>query len=313
MMCIDWRAYLALIAFGPLFAAESTDWISNLGGKIERNAGGKIIAVDLRGSWMGDAEMLSLAELPDLEKLDLSHTRITDEGMLLLKSAPKIRDLSLFYAEWITDQGMAAIRDWKHLKRLNLRGTRISNLTLEILSRISRLEALDIANTLVTDNGVDHLIPLVSLKELSLGRGRLTNSSLEVLRMLPTLTHLDLSGARPGPPDAPGRATPGPGIPEASLRAMAELKELRVLKLGYSSITAQQLRILSSLEKVERLGLEMCPRVNDDAVDELANWKGLKYLDLQHTDVTPARVEALRKAKPDLRILYAPKKALPPA
>ena len=299
---------LTSIVCGSLFAAESTDWITNFGGKIERNPEGKIVAVELRGSWINDTEMLFLAELPDLQKLDLSHTRITDEGMLLLKSAPKIRDLSLFYAEWITDQGMTAIREWKHLKRLNLRGTRISNLTLEIVSRMPWLEALDIANTLVTDNGIDHLITLVNLKELALGRGRVTNSSLEVLRMLPTLTHLDLSGARPGPPDAPGRATPV-GLPDGSIRAMAELKELRVLKLGYSSITARQLRMLSGLEKVERLGLEMCPRVNDEAVDELANWKGLKYLDLQHTEATPARVEALRIARPDLRILYAPRQA----
>ena len=301
-MCLLW------IACGALLAAESTDWIVKLGGKLERNAAGKVVAVNLRGSWVNDAEMLGLAELPDLEKLDLSHTRITDEGMLRLKSAPKIRDLNLFYAEWITDQGMTAIRDWRHLKRLNVRGARISDGTLEIVSRITGLEALDIAHTSVTDNGLDHLITLVNLQELSMGRGRLSNSSLEVLRMLPTLTHLDLSGARPVPPDMPGRASTGPGIPETSLRAMAELKELRVLKLGYSSITAQGLRILSSLEKVEKLGLEGCRRINDGAVAELAAWKSLKYLDLQDTEVTAQGLEALRKARPGLVILSVAKK-----
>ena len=53
--------------------------------------------------------------------------------MLSLKAAPKISELKLFYAEWITDQGMTAIRDWKHLKRLDVRGTRISDGTLEIV------------------------------------------------------------------------------------------------------------------------------------------------------------------------------------
>ncbi len=299
---------LLWIGCGALFAAGSTDWIVKLGGKLERNGAGKTVAVNLRGSWINDAEMLGLAGLPDLEKLDLSHTRITDEGMLRLKSAPKIRDLNLFYAEWITDQGMTAIRDWKHLKRLNARGTRISDGTLAIVSRITGLEALDIAHTSVTDNGLDHLITLVDLKELSLGRGRLNNSSLEVLRMLPTLTHLDLSGGRAGAPDMPGRAGAGPGIPEAALRAMAELRELRVLKLGYSAITAQGLRILSSLEKVEKLGLEGCRRINDGAVGELAAWKNLKYLDLQDTEVTDQGLEALRKARPGLVILFVAKK-----
>jgi internalin A len=290
-------------AAGLSLAAEGTDWIERLGGKVERDAANRIVAVNLRGSWINDGEeMTRLAELPHLETLDLSHTRVTDEGLLRLKAAPKIRDLNLFYAEWITDQGMTAIRDWKHLKRLNVRGTRISDATLELAGKLTGLEALDIAHTSVTDNGLEHLITLVHLKELALGRGRLTYKALGILRMLPTLTSLDLSGARPVPPDM-GANRAGPGIPEDALRAIAELKELRVLKLGHSNIGGSGLRILSALDNVERLGLEGCRRIDDAAAGELVNWKSLKYLDLQDTQVTPAGVEALRKAKPALAIL----------
>src|SRR5262249_41864057 len=127
-------------AAGLLFAADGADWIERLGGTVKRDTANRIVAVNLRGSWINDGEeMTRLAELPALEALDLSHTRITDEGLLRLKPAPKIRDLSLFYAEWLTDQGMSAIRDWKHLKRLNLRGTRISDGTLELIGRITGL------------------------------------------------------------------------------------------------------------------------------------------------------------------------------
>jgi hypothetical protein len=283
-------------------AVDSADWIGRLGGQITRDKAGKIVGVNLRGTWVNDADMLSLAAMPDLETLDLSHTRITDEGMLRLKDAPKISTLNLFYAEWITDQGMTAIRNWKHLKRLNVRGTRISDGTLEIVSRMTRLEALDIAHTSVTDNGLDYLITLVNLKELSLGRGRLTNASLQILKMLPTIAYLDLSGARPAPPDMPGRAAQQ-GIPESAIRAIAELKELRVLKLGYSAIGAEGLRILGAVGSIEKLGLEGCRRVNDSAMAELANWKSLKYLDVQDTQVTPVGVEALKKANPALVIL----------
>src|SRR5260370_26619629 len=109
--------FLVLLAT-PLVAID-TDWIARLGGRIERDAAGRIVAVNLRGSWINDAEMMDLARLPDLERLDLSHTRISDEGMLNLKLVPKINDLKLFYSEWITDQGMTAIKEWKHLKRLD--------------------------------------------------------------------------------------------------------------------------------------------------------------------------------------------------
>src|SRR5262249_1335143 len=282
------------------------DSILHLGGKVQRDAAGAIVGVNLRGSWINDVEMIDLAWLPSLEQLDLSHTRITDEGMLRLKPAPRIADLNLYYTELITDQGMTAIRDWKRLKRLNVRGTRISDGTLQIVSKMAGLEALDIANTQVTDNGLDYLLTLTNLRELAIGRSRLSDNALAVLRMLPTLTYLDLSGARPTPPDLARRRGEGGSMPESTLRAIAELKELRTLKLGYSSVSGDGLKILSALAKVEKLGLEGCARIDDSAASGLAAWKGLRYIDLQDTGVTSQGVEALKKAKPGLVILTNP-------
>ena len=207
------RILLLLTACLALCASDSTGWIASLGGKISTDPAGNVIAVNLRGSWINDQEMIELARMPRLERLDLSHTRITDEGMHYLKPAPKIADLNLFYAEQITDQGITAIKDWKHLRRLNVRGTRISDGTLEIVSHLTGLEALDIANTPITDNGLDYLITLTNLKELTLGRRRLSDNALGVLRLLPTLTYLDLSGPaaadRPDVTPVPGGALPG--------------------------------------------------------------------------------------------------------
>ena len=296
------RPILLVILAIPVLAAD-TDWITRLAGKVKLDAAGRIVAVDLRGSWISDVDMIELARLPDLERLDLSHTRITDEGMLNLKPAPNIKDLKLFYSEWITDHGLTAIKQWKHLKRLDLRGTRISDSTLEIVSGITGLEALDIAQTEVTDIGLEQLLTLVNLKELALGRGRLSNSGLVALRMLPTLTILDLSGARPTPPDAPAGRGQGSGIPEETLKAIAELKELRVLYLGFSAVTPDGLRILSSLENVERLGLQGCSRVDDAAIRELGRWKSLKYVDLQEDPVTETGLAELRRARPGIKIL----------
>jgi hypothetical protein len=172
---------------------------------------------------------------------------------------------------------------------------------------------LDIAHTEVTDVGLENLVALVNLKEFAAGRGRLTNSGLAAVRMLPTLTRLDLSGARATPPDAPGGRGSGAAIPEETLTAIAGLKELRALYLGYSSISADGLRVLSALEQVERLGLQGCSRVNDAALAELANWKGLKYLDVQETPATEKGLDLLRNAKPALKILSGGVPPAPPA
>lgn len=285
-------------------AAGGLDWVDGLGGRVDRDAGGDIIAVHLRGTWVSDTELLDLARLPKLERLDLSHTRITDEGLLNLKPARQIKDLNLYYAEQVTDQGLTAIREWKHLKRLNLRGTRISDGCLAIVGGLTQLEALDIAFTEFTDNGLDALVPLTQLKELAIGRSKLGKNALEVLRLLPTLESLDLGGPRPG---AGGlRDKEGTPMPDDLPRAISTLKELRTLKLSYSQIGADGLRILSSLDHVDRLALEGSRRVDDQALAELAKWKSLHDLDVQATKVTPQGVAALEKAKPGIVVLSGP-------
>ena len=299
--------FLLLTAGGMLHAGDVTDWVAGLGGKVQRDAAGNVVTVNLRGTWVDDVEMIDIARLAKLRRLDLSHTRITDEGMLHLKPASQIEDLDLYYAEWVTDQGMTAIKNWKKLKRLDVRGTRISNGTLEIVSHMPQLEALDISNSQITDNGMDMLITLTNLKELSLGQGRGSAADLGFLRVLTTLTSLDIGGAKPTPPDMGGvrqvgRAPVQP-LPANTLKAMAELKELRVLRMGYTGVSTADLKALSVLQNVEKLGLQECPRVDDAALAELVSWKSLKYLDLQDTKVTEQGVAALRKAKPGLVIL----------
>ena len=298
------RAFALLVASSALFAAGNLDWIDGLGGRLEHNAAGEVVAVHLRGTWVTDAELLDLAALLKLERLDLSHTRITDEGLLYLKPLKQIQDLNLFYAEQITDQGMAAIKEWKQLKRLNLRGTRIFDGTLAILGGLTQLESLDIAYTQFTDNGLDALVTLTRLKELSIGRSKLGKNALQVLRLLPTLEYLDLGGPHPGPGGY--RTTAGAPMDEDLPGAISELRQLRLLNLSYSQIRADGLRALASLDQVSKLTLTGCPRVDDSALVELAKWKSLKYLDVQETNATEQGVDRLEKAKPGIVILRGP-------
>ena len=295
---------ILLGATTALMAAGGLDWVDGLGGRIDRDAGGDIIAVHLRGAWVSDTELLDLARLPKLERLDLSHTRITDEGLLHLKPARQIKDLNLYYAEQVTDQGITAIREWKHLKCLSLRGTRISDGSLAIVGGLTQLEALDIAGTQFTDNGLDALVPLTQLKELAIGRSKLGKNALEVLRLLPTLEFLDLGGPLKG---AGGlRDKEGTPMPDDLPRAISALKQLRALKLSYSQIGADGLRILSSLDHIEKLSLEGSPRVDDQALAELAQWKSLRSLDVQATKVTPQGVTALERVRPGIVVLSGP-------
>jgi Leucine-rich repeat (LRR) protein len=129
-----------------------------------------------------DSDLRDLAELPNLRSLNLSLTRITDHGMMELRNAPGIVDLDLQYAEQVTDEGVSAIRGWKRLRRLNLRGTKITDMTLGHLAGMS---TLDIGFVQFTDSGLENLVLLPSLKELTIGGNKLTDAGLRFLRQLP--------------------------------------------------------------------------------------------------------------------------------
>ncbi len=301
--------YLFVLA-GILHANGDADWIRKLGGKVEQDSAGNIVAVNLSSTWVNDTEMLRLASLSKLERLDLSHTRISDEGLLHMRPARQIRDLNLLYAEQITDLGLNAIKGWTNLKRLNVRGTRISDPTLGIIGKLTQLESLDIANTGVTEAGLDALVPLTHLKHLAVGRSRFSDDALSVIRLLTTLESLDLSGPRGVARNQ--RAESG-AIPPELVGAIGELKELRVLRLGHNQIGAEELRSLpASLGKLEKLGLEACSRIDDEALQVIAGWKSLKYVDVQETKVTPAGVDALKKERPELVVLSGPYNAPKP-
>jgi hypothetical protein len=124
------------------------------------------------------------------------------------------------------------------------------------------------------------------------------------LRLLTTLEYLDLGGPHPG--SGGKRETGGSPMPDSVPQAIATLKQLRVLKLSHSRIGTGGLRILAPLERVEKLSLAGCELVNDAALRELARWRGLKYLDVQATNVTPEGVAALQKARPGLVVLSGP-------
>lgn len=303
-MGISRRLFLSGVFATWLPAADDIAWITRLGGKVQRNPAGAVIAIDLSTSWVSDDEMLDLLAFPLLERLDLSHTRISDEGLLRLKPAAQIQELDLLYSEQITDLGLSAVKQWRRLKALNVRGTRISDETLALLGTLTQVESLDIADTNVTDSGLDNLVPLTRLKHLALGRNRLNDESLSALRVFSTLESLDLGGPRNTNRNQRGRVSAP--MQDSLVGAIAELKNLRTLRVGYSDIDERGLHRLSVLEKLEKLELEGCRRIDDKALKELEAWKSLRFLDVQETAVSKSGVASFQAARPDVQILSGP-------
>src|SRR5450432_721988 len=109
------RVFFLMLLCAPAFGAGlktgDTQWIADLGGSAIRDAQGHVTGVNLRGTWVTDTDLRRLSELPDLNYLDLSLTHITDQGMQELKNLPGVTELSLYFTEYVTDEGLSAIKD----------------------------------------------------------------------------------------------------------------------------------------------------------------------------------------------------------
>jgi len=288
---------LAFIAIPGLLLAALPAWLASLGGAADHDSAGRIVAVNLRASWIADGDLLELARLPQLERLDLSRTRISDQGLGYLKTATSLRDVNLSFAEKIGDPAHAIIKHWKNLRRLNLRGTVVADATAAAAASLPHLEALDVTDTQVGDAGLEQLALARELKDLAIGNLRLTDLGFQSLRQLTGLVILDLAGRRP----AIG------GVMEMSaqaVEALASLRGLRVLRLGHVKFPVKSLAILKTMPNVESLSLAFCPEIRDAAIAYLADWKSLRLVDLHGTKMTAEGVASLRKQRPYCKFLW---------
>lgn len=313
---------LLLCAVSALAASantgEDTQWISDLGGSVIRNAQGSVTGVILRGSWVSDSDLRRLEQYPALTDLDLSLTHITDEGMQEIKTLRGVTDLNLYFAQYVTDEGVAAIKDWKKLKRLNLQGTKAGDSALEHIAGIATLESLNVGSTLMTDVGLERLTSLPNLKELTMGGNELGDAGLQALRQMPGLTYLDLSGRQGNDKNVWTIA-----MTKLGLGAVLTLKNLHELRFACTStaigiegakfgevstlsVTEEWLEQMKSLPQLQVLQVQGCSRINDNAITAILALPTLREADLKGTSVTEQGAAKLRAAKPGILVYVGP-------
>jgi hypothetical protein len=311
-------ACTAVLSAADIRSGGDTQWIDDLGGVAIRDAAGRVTGIDLRSTWVTDSDLKKLLAFPDLNQLNLSLTHITDQGMTEIKGLKGIVDLDLYFCEYVTDEGVAAIKDWRKLKRLNLHGTKSSDTALEHISGISMLESLNVGSIMLTDVGLERLTTLPRLRELTMGGNELGDAGLQALRQMPALTYLDLSG-RQGTDSNVWAIS----MSDVGLEAILTLKELRELRFGCTaigvgiegakfaeisamSVTPVWLERMKALTKLEKLTLQGCDRINDNSVKDLIAMPALREIDLKGTAVTEKGLAALRAAKPKAVIYSGP-------
>ncbi len=336
-----WGVLAAALFAGTALAGETesgvAQWIAAQGGRAERDASGHVVAVDLTSTWITDADLARIGRLEHLRKLDLAHTKITDVGMEQLKPLREVTDLSLYYAEYITEDGIAHLMGWSRLERLNLRGTKVTSKVFDHLARLRAQRSLDLAYTQIDDEGFEELSALPRLEDLAIGGNRLTGACLPLLKPLASLRRLDVGGMQRVDSGLWGlaltdynlqrladlsqieeldlsganlsdRGTDRPGQPQAirselrDLSKLARLVNLRVLDLSNTPVSDDALAVLAALPKLRELRLGLARNIDDGAVPRLLALKQLQTLYVAGTGITEPGLGRLREERRSLRL-----------
>jgi internalin A len=311
---------IAAIAAGVMI---NEAWVTSRGGTLKTGTTRQIVELKLRSSWISDSDLQTVATARELQRLDLSHTRITDLGFQHLKMLQNVTELNLYYAEQVGDGALAVARNWRKLRRLNLSGTKVTDAGIAQLVDHPSLEAIDVGFSLFTDGGFESLTAIPNLTELAVGGNKVTDVGLNSLRLMPKLTILDLGGAQRTDSGLWAASVTDRGleaisslvnlrelnlrgakISDAGADKIAALGMLRVLDLSETQLSAAGLGVITKLPAIERLAFYKGAKIDDRVIALLGNMPSLLWVDLTGTKVTAEAVARLREARPKLRVVW---------
>lgn len=251
-------------------------------------------------STFNDQDFAYISQLPDVQKMTLSLTQVTDVGLRSIERLEELTWLDMSEGQF-TDDALRSVGSLHALESLNLSGNRMDGSGLRFLSKLRRLKTLDLTNTDLTDDAMQHLANLPSLEFLLLDRTAIRGPGLRHLAGLHRLKKLSMSETRLTS-DALSDLPPLPALEECNVNTtdvasglwvFEEMPALRLLDLGGTDINDNSLADLSNVVWLESLVLHDTD-VGDEGIRHLAGMTSLTYLYLSGTRVNGAAIRYLK-------------------
>jgi hypothetical protein len=169
-------------------------------------------------TWVTSETIQVIAEWPNLLGLDLAHTDIGDPEIKTLGQLPNLTSLRLARNPKITPEGLRDIsgRDRIHYLSYTLPQTNVATAVETLVQLFPNLDAIDFAQNdgQVRDAELGALVNLPKLSRVNLYGSGFGNSTLDVLIKLPGLMHIDFANSS--------------ATPEAIQAALKALPQLRI-------------------------------------------------------------------------------------
>ena len=151
-----------------------------------------IRTLQIGGRTMTDKTLEAAAHLTGLEELFLWWAnKITDAGIARIQHLPHLRKLSIGYSR-SSDVAVDHLAHLPMLEELEIDGPGFTDRSLLALSKVSRLKALTLSSRHphITDEGIEPLHRLAHLRQLHLPNAGISPQAWERLRQ--ALPHLEL-------------------------------------------------------------------------------------------------------------------------
>ena len=103
-----------------------------LGGMLTLNASGNVVEADFSGRPLGDPDLAVIAQHGSLQKLWLTNTGITDNGLVQLQSMPNLRVLGLARTT-VSDAGLGHLAGIRTLREVYLYPNKVTDGAVETL------------------------------------------------------------------------------------------------------------------------------------------------------------------------------------
>jgi hypothetical protein len=143
-----------------------------------------VVHVELQETSAGDSDVAMLANLPRLEILDLSCTKVTNQGLVHLKGLRKLKVLTLKGVP-VDAAGFACLTDVTELRSLAVECREFTDAGLTNLKNLSKLERLWLWG-LITDANVHYFASLKNLKMLYIPDAQISDEDrLKLQQSLP--------------------------------------------------------------------------------------------------------------------------------
>ena len=291
------------------------DWVKSKGGRLEcddSKPSRPIVSLDLYkigGSGVRDQGLKHLAAFPELRKLDIGFSNPTAEGLREVAKLKHLENLTLCWARitdddfrglkgmislthlnatstGITDRSLKQIATYTSLRTLRLNGG-ISDVGIEQLKPLKRLERLTLYQTRITDEGLIHLADFKSLRQLNLTNNEITDTGLKTLAGLSQLEDLNFEGCR--------------NVTDAGLAHLAALKQLKEIDLQDTRVTDEGMKSLSSLPRLTEVQV-LSTAITDKGLLHFTKCPSLRRIGITATRTTPEGIRQFKQAMPDCRV-----------